>query len=408
MDVCGGVMLAFETAAAATTRVSLPLSDVPNEITPLSDALLRLREYTLALYRDLPEAWWVPAQFPQLDIVNPPLWELAHIAWFQEFFCLRWHAEDMEGARTPSSLDVADRLLNSSRVPHGARWTLPYPAKQTMLDYMARSLDNVLDALQRDDGTRRGLFQLALMHEHMHTEALLMTREVLKTLDLAVSLEDLLPERLMDIGVLSPLSMPSGETVLGDSSGRTFQFDNELAPLHVQVKAFEIDAQPVAQAAFDRFKQSAAYVDDRHWSDQGAAWRNGSDARAYRLANDDRAKSAAAIHVNFFEAEAYCHAHDRRLPTEAEWEFACVTSPAFAASTGEVWEWTATRFAPRAGFVAGAYADYSVPWFGGEVPHMVLKGGSFATHPRLKYPQYRNFFLPPRDDVFAGFRTCAT
>lgn len=396
-------MLAFETAA----RAPLLSSDVPYEITPLSEALLRLREYTLTLYRDLPDAWWVPAQFPQLDIVNPPLWELAHIAWFQEFFCLRWRADDVEGTQTPSSLDVADRLLNSSRVPHASRWTLPYPRKQAMFDYMARSLDNVLDALQRDDGARRGLFQLALMHEHMHTEALLMTREVLQTLDSACSLEHLLPKRLVDIGVSPPAKMPGGEILLGDSSERTFQFDNEFAPSREHLRAFEIDAQPVTQAAFDRFKQSAAYRDDRHWSAAGVAWRNGKRMRAYPLASDERTKGAAAIHVNFFEAEAYCHANDRRLPTEAEWEFACVTSPAFATSTGEVWEWTATRFAPRAGFVAGAYADYSAPWFDGEVPHMVLKGGSLATHPRLKYPQYRNFFQPRRDDVFAGFRTCA-
>jgi gamma-glutamyl hercynylcysteine S-oxide synthase len=37
----------------------------------------------------------------------------------------------------------------------------------------------------------------------------------------------------------------------------------------------------------------------------------------------------------------------------------------------------------------------------------VLKGGSRATRGRLKDPKYRNFYLPYRDDIFCGFRSCA-
>ena len=112
----------------------------------------------------------------------------------------------------------------------------------------------------------------------------------------------------------------------------------------------------------------------------------------------------AAMHVNHFEAEAWCRWAGRRLPTEAEWEFAATRSPEFRASTGLVWEWTASPFAPYPGFSTDRYGDYSEPWFH---THQVLKGGSFVTHPRLKYPQYRNFYTPERRDIFCGFRTCA-
>ncbi|MGH8692369.1 MAG: SUMF1/EgtB/PvdO family nonheme iron enzyme, partial [Burkholderiales bacterium] len=54
-------------------------------------------------------------------------------------------------------------------------------------------------------------------------------------------------------------------------------------------------------------------------------------------------------------------------------------------------------------FSADPYADYSQPWFG---THKVLKGASFATPRRLARPAFRNFYLPERGDVFAGFRTC--
>ena len=37
----------------------------------------------------------------------------------------------------------------------------------------------------------------------------------------------------------------------------------------------------------------------------------------------------------------------------------------------------------------------------------VLRGGSFVTSARIARPGYRNFFTPERNDVIAGFRTCA-
>ena len=75
---------------------------------------------------------------------------------------------------------------------------------------------------------------------------------------------------------------------------------------------------------------------------------------------------------------------------------------------GNVWEWTGTTFrgysSETAGFVADPYQAYSQPWFG---THKVLRGASVATRARMKSPKYRNFYLPERDDIFCGFRSCA-
>ncbi|MDH3460188.1 MAG: hypothetical protein OEM00_04280, partial [Burkholderiaceae bacterium] len=49
------------------------------------------------------------------------------------------------------------------------------------------------------------------------------------------------------------------------------------------------------------------------------------------------------------------------------------------------------------------YRDYSQPWFG---THKVLRGASPATRARMRHLRYRNFYLPERNDVFSGFRSC--
>jgi iron(II)-dependent oxidoreductase len=71
---------------------------------------------------------------------------------------------------------------------------------------------------------------------------------------------------------------------------------------------------------------------------------------------------------------------------------------------GNVWEWTASDFVPFPGFAPDPYEDYSQPWFN---TRKVLRGGSFASSARIARPLYRNFFTPERNDVIAGFRTCA-
>jgi EgtB-related family protein len=110
-----------------------------------------------------------------------------------------------------------------------------------------------------------------------------------------------------------------------------------------------------------------------------------------------------ATHLSLHEAQAWCRWAGRRLPSEAQWR----TAQAQGGDDfrwGEVWEWTATPFGPFDGFTPHPYRDYSAPWFDGRP---VLKGASLHTLDLMRHADYRNFYEPQRDDVFAGFRSCA-
>ena len=369
----------------------------PADIAGLTKALQVQRDYTLALYRDLPAILWEPSRVPYLPVINPPLWELAHIAWFAEYFCLRYPQRAPE--LPPSRLGIADALFDSAKVAHASRWSNTYPDREACFAYMRDTLSAVLSALQDTEPVARYYFQLALAHEDMHAEALAMT---LRMLDLPLPAS--VPARTRLPAANEDIVFADGTVLLGDDTGRSFVFDNEKPAYRVTVAPFSISSRVVSVAEFAEFQLSDMYHDRRLWSAAGWAWHQRNLAAQGQNTLADATLEMAAMHLNQYQAEAYCAAVNRRLPSEAEWEFAAAHSAAFRDSAGHVWEWTASPFAPYPGFAADAYKEYSEPWFHN---HQVLKGGSFVTHPRLKYPQYRNFYLPERNDMFAGFRTCA-
>lgn len=215
------------------------------------------------------------------------------------------------------------------------------------------------------------------------------------------------------------LRLPGGEARLGWPAERQgFAFDNELPGSRQQLGAFEIDAGVVTAGQFLQFVLAGGYEESALWHAEAQAWRD-----ATRPAHPARWRRSSAgewqqrwfdrwlaldpdlpvIHVNAFEAQAYCQWAGCRLPHAAEWEHASAGSAGFRWGDS-VWEWTADAFAPYEGFVPGPYKDYSQPWFGN---HRELRGGSFATQPRMHDRRYRNFFTPERQDIFAGFRTAS-
>jgi len=439
-------------------RLGDPEALSPRSANALASALRDSRNYTLGLYAHLTDA---QQRFPQISGVNLPRWEIGHIGWFQEYWCRRYRGNNQIPA--PSLLAGADALWDSSKVPYATRWTLSLPAWDAIHAYLDATLAETQEILAASKDGDRYFFELALYHEDMHGEALLMTLQTL-ALPAPVLLRDSQspPARAHpDAEISHDVTLPGGEIELGTTrtlASRRFVFDNEKWAHRTFVAPFAIARHCVTNSEFLEFVEDDGYARPELWSEAGRAWlaQAGRTAPAYWRTDTPHgsrwqtryfdvltplALQAPVQHINWFEADAWCRWAGRRLPTEAEWECAGrhglpsdaddrpwqaaagnanldaafgapIEASAFNQSAptciaqmlGNVWEWTSSKFVPYPDFSADPYTDYSAPWFG---THYVMRGGSWATRSRLVHHRFRNFYQPERHDPFVGFRTCA-
>jgi iron(II)-dependent oxidoreductase len=405
-------------------QLTTPLSERadPRQLSgpELAAALRDSRQRTWSLVEDLTPEQWNPQRQPG---VNPVAWELAHLAWFAEFWILRGpHHRDAQGmvhAAHAARFAGPDALFDSARLAHPQRWAEPLPSRADLQVMLARQLDACLAALtsggvqvSHDGQDPLYFYRLALFHEDMHGEAFCWMRSALAYPAPRHAALPHLPTRHL-------LSVPGAQARIGYAEAQPgFAFDNERPSMTVRLAGYDIDSAPVSAGEFALFVDAGGYDQPAYWPGLAGAWRAQSTCahpQRWRLGPDGRwqarwfdqweplAHGAPAVHLNAFEAQAYCLWAGRRLPSANEWEHAATTQPGFHWGHG-VWEWTSSAFAPYPGFVPGPYHDYSQPWFG---DHRELRGGAFASHARMHHPRYRNFFQPHRTDVFAGFRTVA-
>lgn len=425
----------------------------------LVSTLQSARQRTLELLEGLTDEQLVG---PKLPIVNPTIWEIGHVAWFYEFFILR-----EEYGHRPL-LERGDALYDSIAIAHDTRWDLPVYPLGEMKDYMAKVLDTLIQRLDGGVASERDsyLYQFTAFHEDMHDEAFTWARQTL-AYPTPVFRPDgaAMAQRVAVSGALDDdAEIPGGIFRLGSRPEDDFVFDNEKWAHDVVVAPFSMARAPVTCREYIEFVEDGGYSNDALWSGDGLAWRQTADAQhpvywkpdgsggwQVRLFDKwrDLAPDTPVVHVNWHEANAYCQWAGRRLPSEAEWEFAasmrpdnagglvkadypwgdapsapdhanmdgfgmgCADVADYAAGDnawgcrqliGNVWEWTADTFNPFDGFAPDDYKEYSQPLFGDT---KVLRGGSWVTRSRYINAKYRNYFPPHRQDIFAGFRTCA-
>ena len=192
----------------------------------LAAAMQDARNYTLALFDRFQSSGLDDlARVPYLPIINPPLWELGHIAWFAEWFVLREAATSHPAAaQYPCLLAAGDRWFDSGNVAHATRWELDLPDTATIKKYADDVLTRILDKLASvaDDAAALYPYRLVLAHEDMHGEAFAYT---LQTLGLAAPPQ--FATRKFSLEPQTDLRLAGGTFQLGSPASPEFVFDNE-------------------------------------------------------------------------------------------------------------------------------------------------------------------------------------
>jgi iron(II)-dependent oxidoreductase len=381
---------------------------------------------TLALVAELSDEDVERVQSP---IMSPLAWDLAHIAAYEDL----WLAHREWGM--PLLRPDLTAAYDAFETPRAIRGEIDLlgaaDARAYMEQVRARSVE-AIGSRGIGDGVR---YELVLRHELQHSETM---RQTLALAGLPIC------GRRSEIGPPPGLRRDGGA---GDSRDRPdnddqrwvripagafamgarqegFAYDNERPRHTVELPAFQIARLPVSCESWQRFAESGGYARREWWSQAGWQWleeQNGT----YHPAIASSHPQAPACHVSWFEADAFARAHGARLPTEEEWERAASreTSPGSTASpedgpsseppseapgtgalaaVGMVWEWTQSAFRGYPGFVAYPYREYSEVFFGDG--YRVLRGGSWATHPRVASTTFRNWDLPQRRQIFSGLR----
>jgi iron(II)-dependent oxidoreductase len=358
----------------------------------IAGALSEARGRTLALIEPLDDGELNRVYSP---ILSPLAWDLGHIANFEEL----WLVQTV-GGREPLRGELG-RFYDAIENPRKTRGELPILRDAELRSYMADVRERTLDVLERveigpdveNPLLRDGfVYGMLLAHELQHNETMLQLLQLVDGYEpVRGEFEpgaDPVPE---DPGVVL---VEAGEYSIG-APDRGFVYDNERPRHVVSLPAFEIDRTPVSNGAYISFMEATGAEPPMYWVRSGEEWVD--TARGRRSSIDP---GQPVIHVSWDQADAFARWAGKRLPTEFEWEAARDRLDGL----GHGWEWTSSDFLAYPGFEAFPYREYSEVFFGDE--YKVLRGGAWATHPRVARPSFRNWDLPQRSQIFAGLR-CA-
>lgn len=356
-------------------------------------------------------------------ILSPVVWDLGHIANFEELWLVR------RGARSESPNGSLGRLYNAIENPRAGRNELPILRGDELRGYMALVREQALEAL---DGSTtadalspedRNRFEMVIAHEQQHSETILQLLQMIDgyeppATDPGPAAEPVAPGPEM-------VEVPAGRHAIG-APPHGFAYDNERPRHEVELAAFLIDRTPVSNAAFAEFVADTGAEPPMYWQSDG----EGSWVTTVFGRGDPIDPDLPVIHVDHGQARAFAAWAGKRLPTEFEWEAAAVGSdpdranldqlafgpaPAGAFSDapsehgtvqmlGDIWEWTDSDLRGYEGFRPFPYPEYSEVFFGRG--YKVLRGGAWATRRNVIRTSFRNWDLRQRRQIFAGIR-CA-
>ncbi|MCF7803118.1 MAG: ergothioneine biosynthesis protein EgtB [Candidatus Marinimicrobia bacterium] len=415
----------------------------------------QVRQRTFDLVSQLPEEVLTTQHDP---LMSPLIWDLGHIANFEELWFLQHYL-----GQEPISEEY-NFIYNALSKPRSERSSLSLPDLETTKQYMQTVRNRVTASITRDDLHSGNplmengfLFELVLRHEMQHQETMLITLQIMENnaFHPPCDTKFITPAGTDDTAMQF---IPGGDFLMGWNKNG-FAYDNEKPAHTVEIEPFYMDKYPVNIRRYLEFMNDGGYSDPEYWSDEGWEWRTNNKINApkywknveghWQLRRFDEwlpvNPEEPVMHVSWYEAEAFCHYEGKRLPTEAEWEYASSVDPksgekhiypwgnsyeekhaninleAFHPAAigaieggssptgceqmiGDVWEWTASDFRAYPGFEAFPYKEYSEIFFGDE--YKVLRGGAWSVNRRVISNTFRNWDYPIRRQIFSGFR-CA-
>ena len=436
----------------------MTVASAPGRIEPevVADQLLEARARTLLLAAPLSDEDLRAQHDP---LMSPILWDLGHIAHFEEL----WLTRNLDG---PIEFVEMPGLYNPFEHPRSTRGSLPLPVLAQCREIMDEIRGRVLARLiAADFDTANPLlrdgfvYQMVLQHEYQHDETILQTLQLKQGAPYVPAKRRAPPAARTTLEPGAMVFFPGGEVRLG-TDDRSAAYDNERPRHAFRLAPFWIDVTPVTNGQYVAFMEAGGYRRRELWTEAGWSWLAEAgvsspkhwteDAAGWRTRTMDIVRpldpARPVCHVSWHEAQAYARFAGKRLPTEAEWEAAASWDPAAGIQRlhpwgdqpwspelanldqlafdmapvgayprnvspigcygmiGDVWEWTASDFRAYPGFEAFPYREYSEAFFGTE--YKVLRGGSWATRPGAVRSTFRNWDYPIRRQIFSGFR-CA-
>ncbi len=398
----------------------------------LLESLTQCRQGTLGLVSGIDNETFCKQAHADFSPIG---WHLGHIAYTESY----WILERCAGLS--AQFPEYHQLFAADGLPKNQRQNLP--TIETILNYLHNIRKQVLRYLDTAPIKQQArLWLWLLQHESQHNETMTLIQELHQRSQGQVS--TLKYPQSISLGNWEQMvEIPSGFFELG--SDRLEAQDNERPTHRIYLETYWIDAYPVTCKQYRQFIMAEGYQKRQFWSEEGWRWLQNNPVSQPLYWVDSAEWDAHPVYgINWYEAQAYCKFVGKRLPTEAEWEKAASwdatqgekrpypwgnekvnaklsnydglvghTTPVNAHPQsssaygcydmlGNVWEWTASSFAPYPDFTPYPYGGYSANYF--DAQHRVLRGGSWATRPWGLRNSFRNWYYPCVRQIFAGFR----